>query len=695
MIVDNHSRMLASPMRRRLLQSALAGAFGVSLAACGGQDDPDTVDYSVTIQDGRAAIQRAMDESKTSSVSVALVDGDRIVWQQAFGMADQASGKLADIDTLYNIGSVSKVFAAAAVMILVDRGQVDLDAPAARYVRDFHMLSPDYARVTVRMLLSHSSGFPGTNYSNGFTFQPVLGYARRTQSVLAGEHLKHEPGELAVYCNDGFTMAERVVEEVSGKSYASFVEQEILGPLSMKLSRYPLSHYPEGSYAHPYVDGKEVGQEFVNVYGSGGLSSTPTEMMSLAMMFMNRGEYKGRRILSRAAVQQMGTDQTTGLALNPTPVWKWGLGWDQVDHPGLREVGFTCWQKNGGTAFFGSDFFVLPEVGLAVMITGTSLGYGAARLAERILLHALVDKRRLSGMPQKLPAVPPPAVAAAGADLADIQGYYASFQGVSKVVPNGGDAVDLLLHVDDAWTTVASGLRLRDDGWFASDDSPQSYRIENIGSRRYLNMRFAGGYGHYWGGLPYGESIRAEAPISPAWRARIGQSWVVVNEHESSTMLVLDSPRVTLSEIPELPGYVRIDGRQPLLPDSDVRTRQFLKIPVNMGRDLYEVAVQQRNGTEEWLRYGGYLYRPLSSIPPVSVGTHAVQFDAEGNSQCLLLEHCSALTVSGARAWRLYDDQWKVVEFVKGPGSAAVSAANRYYLMMYGEATSQAQAVLA
>ncbi|OWT57550.1 serine hydrolase domain-containing protein [Candidimonas nitroreducens] len=691
----NHTHMPASPGRRRLLQSALAGTLGMSLAACGGDDDSGSVDYSATIQDGRAAIQRAMDESKTSSVSVALVDGDRMVWQQAFGMADQAGGKPADVNTLYNIGSVSKVFATAAIMLLVDRGQVDLDAPAASYVHDFHMLSPGYARITVRMLLSHSSGFPGSNYNNSFTFQPVPGYARRTQSVLADEHLKHEPGELAVYCNDGFTMAERVVEEVSGKSYAAFVQQEILGPLSMTLTRYPLSHYPAGSFAHPYADGKELGQEFVNVYGSGGLSSTPTEMMNLAMMFMNQGEYKGRRILSRAAVQQMGTDQTTGLALNPTPVWKWGLGWDQVDHPGLRSVGFTCWQKNGGTAYFGSDFFVLPEVGLALMITGTSLSYGSAVLAERILLHALVDKHRLAGMPQKLSATPPPVAPDGSADLSGIQGYYGSFEGVSKVVPNGSDAVDLLRYVNGAWTMVASGLQLRTDGWFASDQSPRSFRIEDIGSYRYLSSRFVTGYGHYLGGLPYGERIQAESPISPAWRARIGQSWVLVNEHESSTSLVSDSPRVTLSEIPDLPGYVQIDGRQPLLPDTDLRTRQFLKIPVIMGRDLYELVVRQPDGAAEWLWFGGYLYRPLSSIPSVSAGTRAVQFDAEGNSECLLLEHCSAVTVSGARAWRLYDDQWKVVQFVEGPGSATFSAANRYYLMVYGEATSQAQLVLA
>src|SRR5690606_21133332 len=124
--------------------------------------------------------------------------------------------------------------------------------------------------------------------------------------LLAKAHLKHEPGELAVYCNDGFTMAERLVEEVSGKAYARFVTDEILLPLKMALSRYPLDHYPVGSFAYPYLNGKKYGQEFVQAFGTGGLSSTPSEMMRFAMMFFNEGELDGQRILSSAAVKEMG-----------------------------------------------------------------------------------------------------------------------------------------------------------------------------------------------------------------------------------------------------------------------------------------------------------------------------------------------------------------------------------------------------
>ncbi|MFT0546002.1 serine hydrolase domain-containing protein [Allopusillimonas ginsengisoli] len=686
-----------SPMRRRILQAALAGSVGVPLIGCNssnGSGDSGEVDYTSTITDARAAILEAMSESDTSSISVALGDGNRIIWQETFGVIDRVSNSPATTDTLYNIGSVSKVFAATAIMILVDRGLVDLDAPVTAYIRDFQMLSPAYKKITVRMLLSHSSGFPGSNYQNIFTFQPLSGYARDTQTLLAGMHLKHEPGELAVYCNDGFTMAERVVEEVAGKAYARFVTDEILVPLKMIRSRYPLEHYAAGSFAYPYLDGIKQGQEFVQAHGTGGLSSTPTEMMRFAMMFIHGGELDGHRLLSRAAVEQMGSDQTVNLLLNPTPVWKWGLGWDSVEQPGLLDAGFTCWQKNGGTAFYGSEFFVIPKEELAVMITGTSLSYGAGKLAERILLNALQDKHRISALPALLPLAPPPAVTASDVELRDLEGHYASVQGVTKIMRGDDQTLSLFAWRTSEWKVVASGLQLRSDGWFAANNSARSYRLSDIGGNRFVTVRTISGYGHYMSAIPYAERVQKASPISPAWRSRLGSSWVLVNEDESSVMLALDSPLLTLEEIPELPGYVHIDGQQLLLPDDDMRTRNFLKIPVNFGRDLNELIVQ-RQDDGEWLLFGGHRYRPVSSIQSISVGTHAVQLDANGNTQCVHLTAAGALQMANLRAWRLYDADWNSVTAGEGNGNAVLSPDESYYLMLFGEPNSHTMVTLA
>ncbi len=687
---------VSSPSRRKVLQAALAGSFAVSLAGCDGSDDSGSTDYSSTITDARAAILKAMADSDTSSVSVALVEGNRLVWQEAFGVVDRINNVPASIDTLYNIGSVSKVFVATAVMILVDRGLVDLDAPVTTYIRDFQMLSPAYAQITVRMLLSHSSGFPGANYRNIFTFGPISGYARDTQAVLAGVHLKHEPGELAVYCNDGFTMAERVVEEVSGKAYAAFVADEILSPLGMTRSRYPLEFFPEGSFAHAYIGSERQKQEFVLAFGTGGLSSTPTDMMRFAMMFINGGDLDGRRILSRNAVKQMGIDQTTNLILNPTPVWKWGLGWDSVEQAGMHEVGLTCWQKNGGTAFYGSELFVLPNESLAVMITGTSLRYGSSKLAERILLHALQASRRISVVPAPLPSTPPPVIPASDADLNGLAGgYYANNERVMKVVQGADRTLSLLTWSAGQWTAMASGLQLRDDNWFAADGVPLSYRSESIGPYRYVAMRALGGYGHYHVSLPLGQRLQdAPPPLPAAWLSRLGQSWLLVNEDESSVMVALESPVFKLEEIPELPGYIQVGGSQLVLPNDDTRTRQFLKIPANFGRDLNELIVYSHLG-EEWLKFGGHRYRPLNTVLSVGVGTHAVQVDSEGYTQWRRLTNASSVQITGSRAWRLYDAQWNFVKAGENGSGTDLPAGGASYLMIFGAPNSQVNLTLA
>ncbi len=692
-VVESFTSVPASPSRRRLLQATAAGVFSLPLAACNSSSDGDSlIDFSPTIADARAAIASAMAKTNTTSVSACLVSGNHVVWNEAFGVIDRVGNTPATTETLYNIGSVSKVFVTTAVMILVDRNQVDLDAPIITYIRDFRMLSPAFEKITVRMLLSHSSGFPGSYYENIFTFAPLPGYARAAQDSLADMHLKHEPGELAVYCNDGFTMAERLVEEVSGKTYAAFVRDEILAPLKMTRSRYPLHYYPEGAFAHPYLGDIKYGQEFVLAYGTGGLSSTPADMARFAMMFMNKGILDGRRILSEAAVKEMGTDQTTQLLMNPAQPWKWGLGWDSTQHPALHTLGFTCWEKNGGTAFFTSDFFVMPNEDLAVMITGTSGRYGAGALAERILLHALRDKRLIQALPSPVPSSPPP-VAEGDASPHDLAGYYASNEGLIKVEQEGA-TLSVLIWVAGEWTVRETGLQLRDDGWFASDNSASAYRSSSIGSFRYLTRRFPVGYGHYFLTVPYGQRIQASSPLSPAWQARLGKSWLIISEHESSVRMVLDSPELKVEAVPEMPGYFVAAERQLNLPANDLRTRQFLKIPVLHSRDQNELVVYTHMN-EEWLLFGGSRHRPLDTVPSVGPGAHAVELDDQGDAQWRRLVNVASAHIAGSRAWRLYDENLVSIQAGEGPGMIDPPTAGTYYLITFGEANSQATLTLA
>src|SRR5207247_6520437 len=94
-------------------------------------------------------------------------------------------------------------------------------------------------------------------------------------------------GYTVVYCNDGFTITAALVQAMSGKSYVQFVQDEILTPLGMANTRYPLSAFPAGSYAKAYVKGAAKPQEFVNTLASGGVYSTADNMAGIAMMLLS------------------------------------------------------------------------------------------------------------------------------------------------------------------------------------------------------------------------------------------------------------------------------------------------------------------------------------------------------------------------------------------------------------------------
>src|SRR5206468_3562218 len=266
-------------------------------------------------------------------------DDKRIIWSQRFGLADRDTGQMPTDSTMFGIGSVSKMFATIAVMKLVDRGVVDLDTPLVAYLPAFRMAAAGYEKITVRMLLNHSSGFPGSDDRNLNTRSAVPGYLDQVLQTLSMSRLKAPPGYMSVYCNDGFTITAALVEAMSGKSYVQFVQDEILTPLDMANTRYPLSAFPAGSYAKAYVKGAAKPQEFVNTLASGGVYSTADNMARIAMMFLSGGRVGTTRILSGVSVAEMAKDQTIG-SFDPihNESLAYGLGWDSVSQPGLAAV---------------------------------------------------------------------------------------------------------------------------------------------------------------------------------------------------------------------------------------------------------------------------------------------------------------------------------------------------------------------
>lgn len=141
---------------------------------------------------------------------------------------------------MYGIGSTSKTYTSATVMKLVDQGKIDLDAPVTTYLPDFKMADARYKDITIRMLLNHASGLSGSTFHNGFLMgdKDTINHDTFLKS-LEKQQLNFAPGTYSVYCNDGFTLAELVVEAVSGKSFTQFLHDEITGPIGASHTKTP------------------------------------------------------------------------------------------------------------------------------------------------------------------------------------------------------------------------------------------------------------------------------------------------------------------------------------------------------------------------------------------------------------------------------------------------------------------------
>jgi CubicO group peptidase (beta-lactamase class C family) len=254
-----------------------------------------------------------MARDRIPGAAFVFVQGGRVVLQRGYGMADVARHRPVVPDsTIWRIGSISKVFTATAVMQLVDRGRIDLDAPVDRFVRRVSIPHTYPDAVTVRQLLNHTAGFdeirPGTQAA---TRDGVLPLDRFLEARLVRIR---PPGQTIAYSTYGITLAGEMIEEVTGTSFEAALKRSIWEPLGMR--RTGITPPPaDVDIAKGYeLRGESVVEqswEWYHTTPASSVNATVADMARFMEAHLGLGAANGVRILSERAAQEMQRQQAT------------------------------------------------------------------------------------------------------------------------------------------------------------------------------------------------------------------------------------------------------------------------------------------------------------------------------------------------------------------------------------------------
>ena len=334
-------------LTRRIFCIALLSVFLLGGSALFAQD-------SIT-----AAIQPYVDQGVFPGLVSVSADKDGKLTVETAGYADIESGTPASFDGVYWIASMTKGMVAAGLMILVDEGLVDLNAPVETYLPEFKDLRveecgengvstvrPPKTKPTVRQVMSHMAGLrfvTPTMDRFGIDVFP----ARPLASAMVEVPLFADPGTQFSYSNLGIDVGAAIIEEVSGLPFEEFLQKRIFEPLKMYDTSFWLTEEQNARLVTPYkvLDGRCIPDSIsCLIYpftdrqhrfaeGGGGLFSTPRDTIKFYQMIAGKGQYKGTRILSEEAVQAMATKQTPDGIDNPYSLGMWTDG-ESIWHGG-------------------------------------------------------------------------------------------------------------------------------------------------------------------------------------------------------------------------------------------------------------------------------------------------------------------------------------------------------------------------
>jgi CubicO group peptidase (beta-lactamase class C family)/D-alanyl-D-alanine dipeptidase len=425
------------------------------------------VDYAGVVAALERLVAHEMRDKGLSALSIALVDDQKLVWEKGFGYANPVDSAPVTASTIYRVGSVSKLFTDIAIMQLVERGVLELDAPVSRYLPGFAPRNTFGGTITLRQLMSHRAGLvrepPVGNY-----FDASAPSLARTVGSLDSTAIVYEPGTRTKYSNAGIAVVGYVLEATQREPFARYVKRSVLDPLGMRHSYFDrdpsIAGEVAGASMWTYDHRVFPAPEFeLGMAPAGSMYSTVSDLARFMSAAFAGGRGVNGHMLRRETLEEMWRPQF----VRPGESGRFGIGFILSTLEGRRVVG------HGGAIYgFATQLAMMPDDKLGVAVVTTMDGANAVtdRIADAALQLMLAAR-------QGRPLPPIDTTVAVPAELARrLAGRYG----------DGARAVDLLdsdgrLSLDPVRGGIRASLRMLRDTLIVDDRLAYGTRIVRHG----------------------------------------------------------------------------------------------------------------------------------------------------------------------------------------------------------------------
>jgi len=372
-------------------------------------------------------INKEMKQQQVMGASIAIVDNQRVVWAQGFGYADIKNKVPATPETVYPIGSISKLFTVMATMQLAEQGKVDIDQPLQKYLPQFSIRSrfPESGPVTPRSMMTHHAGLPNDMPKGALTAEPPSALLYR----LKDEYVAYPTNYVLAYSNVAMALLGLMIEQVSNTEFSEYLNQSIFSPIGMQHSSFKPTPEIKGFLSNGYRNGNEAKQIQLRDVAAGSMYSNVLDLSRFIKMLFAKGAADNRQILQPATIDEMLRPQNEAVALDFDQ--RIGLGWF-LTYAGKNEE--KIGSHAGNMPLFHTTLAIVPgkKIGV-VLLTNSAEGRRIYDQIAGAALELAIEAKTGYALEKREHKISPPDKIASEEMLQAFIGRYATINMVGSV----------------------------------------------------------------------------------------------------------------------------------------------------------------------------------------------------------------------------------------------------------------------